>query len=127
MFSLTKPESRILIYGAGAIGSLYAVLFWTAGYDVSVYARGSRQKELKKKGLLYQKKHQVRRADVHVMDRLDDDDIYDFIFLTMRGDQAEAVREMKVLHNELYGYMRQWGGEDRERQSTGMVIRMGLT
>ena len=33
---------RILIYGAGVIGSLYAALFAEAGYDTSVYARGKR-------------------------------------------------------------------------------------
>ena len=33
---------RLLIYGAGVIGSLYAALFAEAGYDVSVYARGKR-------------------------------------------------------------------------------------
>ena len=29
---------RILIYGAGVIGSLYAVLFAETGYDTSIYA-----------------------------------------------------------------------------------------
>ena len=33
---------RILIYGAGVIGSLYAALFAEAGYDTSIYARGKR-------------------------------------------------------------------------------------
>ena len=39
---------RILIYGAGVIGSLYAALFAEAGYDTSVYARGKRLEFLKK-------------------------------------------------------------------------------
>lgn len=30
---------RILIYGAGVIGSLYAALLADAGYDTSIYAR----------------------------------------------------------------------------------------
>lgn len=30
---------RILIFGAGVIGSLYGALLAEAGYDVSVYAR----------------------------------------------------------------------------------------
>ena len=33
---------RILIYGAGVIGSLYGALLAEAGYDVSVYARRRR-------------------------------------------------------------------------------------
>ena len=41
---------RILIYGAGVIGSLYAVLFAETGYDTSIYARGKRLEFLKKNG-----------------------------------------------------------------------------
>ena len=37
-----RKNPKILIYGAGVIGSLYAVLFSGAGYDMSVYARGHR-------------------------------------------------------------------------------------
>ena len=39
---------RILIYGAGVIGSLYAALFAEAGYDTSIYARGKRLEFLRK-------------------------------------------------------------------------------
>ena len=37
---------RILIYGAGVIGSLYAALFAEAGYDTNIYARGKRLEAL---------------------------------------------------------------------------------
>ena len=40
---------RILIYGAGVIGSLYATLFAEAGYDTSIYARGKRSLSFKEK------------------------------------------------------------------------------
>ena len=33
---------RILIFGAGVIGSLYGTMLAEAGYDVSIYARGRR-------------------------------------------------------------------------------------
>ncbi len=82
---------RILIYGAGIIGSLYAVKFAAAGHDVSIYARGSRLKELKQNGLRYLEKETVRTAKVAVIDTLQDDDCYDFIFLTVRGDQVKAA------------------------------------
>lgn len=44
-----------MIYGAGVIGSLYAVLFAETGYDTSIYARGKRLEFLKKNRLLYKK------------------------------------------------------------------------
>ena len=49
---------KILIYGAGVIGSLYAVYFSHAGYSVSVYARGHRLNVLKEKGLLRKRAHE---------------------------------------------------------------------
>ena len=47
---------RILIYGAGVIGSLYAALFAEAGYDTNIYARGKRLEALRNNGLQYKKK-----------------------------------------------------------------------
>ena len=44
---------RILIYGAGVIGSLYAALLADVGYDTSIYARGKRLEILKNNGLLW--------------------------------------------------------------------------
>ncbi len=88
---------RILIYGAGVIGSLYAALFANAGFDTSLYARGKRLETLQNKGLLYLKNEQVRKADVSVISKLEDGDRYDFIFLTVRENQLyQALRELKT-------------------------------
>lgn len=87
---------RLLIYGAGVIGSLYAALFGEAGYDVTVYARGRRLELLESKGLLYLQKGKIKRADVKIVSKLLDDDIYDFIFLSVRENQLyEALEELK--------------------------------
>ncbi len=87
---------RILIYGAGVIGSLYAALISNAGMDVTVYARGSRLQSLQTKGLLYKENGRVHKADVIVKSSLDEKDRYDFIFLTVREDQLlAALAELK--------------------------------
>ena len=87
---------RILIYGAGVIGSLYAALFAEAGYDTSIYARGKRLEFLKKNGLLYKKKQNIKRAEITILGELPDNDIYDFILLTVRENQLyEALSEIK--------------------------------
>ena len=54
---------RILIYGAGVIGSLYAALFAEAGYDTSIYARGKKLEALRNNGLLYKKNQEVIKAE----------------------------------------------------------------
>ena len=87
---------RILIYGAGVIGSLYAALLADAGYDTSIYARGKRLEILKNNGLLYKKDQDLIRAKIKILEEVPDDDIYDFILLTVRENQLyEALTELK--------------------------------
>lgn len=87
----------ILIYGAGVIGSLYAVIFSNAGYDVSIYARGPRLEKLRSKGLLYLENKNIKKARVKLCSKLSDTDIYDFIFLTVRNDQLKkALTELRT-------------------------------
>lgn len=68
---------RILIYGAGVIGSLYAALFAEAGYDTSIYARGKRFEALRNNGLLYKKNQEVIKAEIRILGELPNDDIYE--------------------------------------------------
>ena len=104
---------RILIYGAGVIGSLYAALFAEAGYDTSIYARGKRLEFFKRNGLLYKKKQNIKQAETTILRELPDNDIYDFVLLTVRENQLyEALTELKnnksstivTMVNSLDGY-----------------------
>ena len=90
---------KILIYGAGVIGSLYAALFSEVGLEVSVYARGKRLESLLKNGLLYKKDNQIKTAKVTVIAEVQQDDLYDFIFLTVRENQLFTQTSHKELHN----------------------------
>ncbi len=87
---------RILIYGAGVIGSLYAALFAESGMETTVYARGQRLESLRREGLRYERNGAVRTAEVRVLDVLPKDDLYDFIFLTVRENQVhEALTQLR--------------------------------
>ena len=93
---------RLLIYGAGVIGSLYAVLLRKAGFDVSVYARGRRLAVLKSRGLLYYENNKLRQSKVKVLKELKRDDKYDFIFLTVRENQLyAALEELKYNNSDI--------------------------
>lgn len=70
---------RVLIYGAGVIGSLYAVLLAEAGIEIAVYARGKRRESLQKNGLQYKKKNQIRTVKVPIIGELKPSDRYDYI------------------------------------------------
>ena len=57
---------RILIYGAGAIGSVFAGKLALAGYDVTVLARESRFEELRRNGrFVRQSKASVSESHPH--------------------------------------------------------------
>ncbi len=84
---------RILIFGAGVIGSLYGALLAEAGYDVSVYARGRRLESLTQGGLLYKGKGKIRKAPIKVLSKLEAEDSYDLVFLTVRENQLHAALE----------------------------------
>lgn len=87
---------KILIYGAGVIGSLYAALLAQAGFNVTVLARGKRLADLQSNGLRYEKDGTVKIADVSVTGKLENEDTYDFLFLSVRGDQLkQALQELK--------------------------------
>ena len=87
---------KLLIYGAGVIGCLYAAAFSKAGYDTSVYARGNKLEVLKRRGLQYEKNGKTYKEDVKVIGTLQNGDIYDFIFLTVRENQVHtALEELK--------------------------------
>lgn len=82
---------RILIYGAGVIGSLYGARLWKSGCEVAMVARGHRLAELREKGLLYRDGKTRKRANVTVLDKLAPWDRYDYIFLTVRAEQMHTA------------------------------------
>ena len=87
---------RLLIYGAGVIGCFYATLFCEAGYDTTIYARGKRLESLKKNGLIYIKKQKEMRLNLPIIEKVKNEDTYDFIFLTVRENQVhQALKELR--------------------------------
>ncbi len=84
---------KVLFYGAGVIGSLYAAKIAKCKYDVTVLARGNRLSELKSQGLVIQdvKKNKCESVDIRTIESLESNDIYDYIFITMRNDQVNEI------------------------------------
>ena len=82
---------RLLIYGAGVIGCYYAALFGKAGYDTTIYARGKRLESLQKSGLIYEQEGKIYKAETKIIERVADDDRYDYIFLTVKENQVHTA------------------------------------
>jgi len=85
---------RILIMGAGALGSLYGYLLMTAGFDVIFVARGKQYLALKERGLRVsgliedETRVDVERKPVNS----------DLVFLTVKAyDTKNAIEDLKSI------------------------------
>ena len=66
-------------------------------HDTSIYARGKRLEILKNDGLLYKKNQDLIKAKIKILEEVPDDDIYDFILLTVRENQLYEALTGKII------------------------------
>lgn len=84
---------RILVYGAGVQGSLYAARLHEHGHDVSLLARGQRLVDLRAHGVILRDVATGRRTTtpVPVVEGLDPADVYDLAIVPVRREQVGAI------------------------------------
>jgi 2-dehydropantoate 2-reductase len=84
---------RILVYGAGNIGSLYAALLQESGQDVSILARGQRLSDIRDHGIRLANATNGTRTEVQldVVDRLDVDDAYDLVLVVLPKHHVSEI------------------------------------
>ena len=84
---------KILVYGAGVLGSLYAARLQKGGHDVSVLARGRRLEELREYGVVLREAGTEKRtaARVGVVERLAPEDAYDLVVVIVRKNHLPSV------------------------------------
>ncbi|MFJ8794813.1 ketopantoate reductase family protein [Streptomyces sp. NPDC102462] len=84
---------KLLVYGAGVCGSLFAAHMHEAGHDVSLLARGERLTALRRQGVQLAEEDgpAVRRVPVPVVEHPDGG--YDLITVVVRTHQVDAVLE----------------------------------
>ena len=84
---------RLLVYGAGVLGSLFAARMHEAGHDVSLLARGRRLAALRRHGVQLAEGNSphVRRIPVPVVEHPADG--YDLIAVVVRTHQVDTVLE----------------------------------
>jgi len=101
-------KRRILIYGAGVIGSTFGGLMAASGQDVTLLARNKRLNELNNTGLLLQRNGQkkAQKISVKIISELKEDDVYDFVFVTLRKEQVrDSLPVLKKNKSQSFVFM----------------------
>ncbi|OWA37396.1 hypothetical protein B9G55_04870 [Saccharibacillus sp. O16] len=84
---------KILVYGAGVLGSTLAHRLIQAGHDVSMLARGKRAEQLERDGLVI--RHYLQRKTTtdrpNVVRSLEPSDRYELIFTVIKYSDIDAV------------------------------------
>ncbi len=84
---------RILVYGAGVLGSVYAAHLHEGGHNVAVLARGQRLADIREHGIVLEELGGDSRleATVPVVESLEHGDAYDLVLVIVRKTQVASV------------------------------------
>ncbi len=87
---------RILVFGAGPLGSVYAHLLHKAGREVTVLARGERYDWLRANGLVLHNELTGQRESsrINMVNELKPDDEYDLVIVLIRKNKLSPVIEI---------------------------------
>ena len=88
-----------MVFGAGVLGSLYALMLQKAGNDVTVVARGSRYDDISEHGIVIEHfdSGEQESAAVKAVKQMPVDEYYDFCLVAVQKVQlASALEALKV-------------------------------
>lgn len=94
---------RILILGAGVIGSFNAARLKEAGQDVTLLARGQRLADLREHGVVLEdfRTHERSTTQVPLVDRLEPDDAFDLVVAILRRNQIASALPMLAQNHRI--------------------------
>ncbi len=86
-------DMKVLIFGAGVLGSLYAALLHEAGSNVTLVARGKRYEELSKYGVVLKKfdTGEESTTRVRVVEGMPADEYFDVCLVLVQKTQLEST------------------------------------
>ena len=94
---------KILVYGAGVIGTLYAAKLQDGGNRVTVVARDQRLADIRRYGLALEDivGHGQSTTQVDTTERLGPDDQYDVALIAVRRDQVASIVPELTANNRI--------------------------
>lgn len=84
---------KILVYGAGPLGSLFAARLLEGGHEVALLARGQRLADLQDHGIVLVDTQTGQQTIAHprFVERLNPQDAYDLVLVIMRKNRALEI------------------------------------
>lgn len=84
---------KILFYGAGVMGSLYAARLKQSGQDISVLARGRRLQDIREHGIVLKDVSSGKQSTtrVKVVEQLEPEDAYDLVVVMMPKNHLSEI------------------------------------
>jgi 2-dehydropantoate 2-reductase len=98
---------RILIYGAGVIGSIFAYKLKNARNDVTILARGKRLEQIKSNGILLRDEINDKDFQINIdtIDTLKPEDYYDLVVIIMQRHQITDVLSILQKNSKIPTYL----------------------
>jgi 2-dehydropantoate 2-reductase len=92
---------KILVYGAGVLGSLYAAKLAQAGEDVTILARGERLQQIQQHGIVLARlpENNLSVTSVKTTSVLAPEDSYDLVIVFVRRDQLDSVLPILAINH----------------------------
>jgi 2-dehydropantoate 2-reductase len=109
-------DMRMLFFGAGVLGSVYAARLHEAGVDVTLLARGRRLADIREHGVVLEVFGSGKRTTtrVEVVDRMPRDEHFDVCVVPIQATQVEAalptlaenphIPSFVFMHNTVTGF-----------------------
>ena len=84
---------KILVYGAGVVGSFFAAQLQNNGHEISVLARGRRVSDITEHGIVLEDalKGGQTITRVNVVEKLSPEDVYDMVLVCVRKNHIKDV------------------------------------
>jgi ketopantoate reductase len=94
---------KILVFGAGPLGSLLAARLFQGGHEVALLARGVRLNDLKKHGVALRRwpTEEIESVRVSIVEIFSPEDDYDLVLVVMRKNSALKILPLLSRNKEV--------------------------
>jgi 2-dehydropantoate 2-reductase len=98
---------KMLVFGAGVLGSLYAARLADAGHDVAVVARGRRYRDLREHGIVLEYVDSGERTvtPVRTLDAMPTDEPFDLCLVVVQKTQLDAALPVLASHERIPAFL----------------------